>query len=151
MAGSEQDTGVDAAAGGGVPVDPAPLPTRRQFTAEYRARVLAEYEAAPHGYKAAVLRREGLYQSQVFDWGRERDARMAGRKYSRKSNRTQKSTSKTTPSSRDRENEKLRKENQQLTRELAASRQVVDIMGKLQGLLENLSESTGTDGRSTTR
>ncbi len=39
-------------------VDPAPRPVRRTFTAEYRARVAAEYEAAPHGDKGAVLRRE---------------------------------------------------------------------------------------------
>jgi hypothetical protein len=44
-------------------VDPAPKPTRRSFTAEYRARVVAEYEAAEHGEKSAVLRREGIYQT----------------------------------------------------------------------------------------
>jgi hypothetical protein len=41
-------------------IDPAARPVRRSFTAEYRARVVAEYQAAPHGQKAAVLRREGL-------------------------------------------------------------------------------------------
>jgi len=59
-------------------VNPAPNPVRRSFTAEYRARVVAQYEAAPHGEKAAVLRREGLYQSQVREWRAERDARAAG-------------------------------------------------------------------------
>ena len=52
------------AAGATEAVNPAPNPVRRSFTTEYRARVVAEYEAAPHGEKAAVLRREGLYQSQ---------------------------------------------------------------------------------------
>ena len=46
--------------GGAEPVNPAPNPVRRSFTAEYRARVVAEYEAAPHGEKAGVLRREGF-------------------------------------------------------------------------------------------
>ncbi len=46
-------------------VDPAPRPVRRSFTAEYRARLVAEYEAAPRGEKSGVLRREGLYQSQI--------------------------------------------------------------------------------------
>ncbi len=55
-------------------VDPAPRPVRRSFTAAYRAQVVAEYEAAPHGSKAAVLRREGLYQSQIREWTRARDA-----------------------------------------------------------------------------
>jgi hypothetical protein len=44
----------------GAASDPSARPFRRTFTAEYRARVVAEYEAAPHGEKSAVLRREGL-------------------------------------------------------------------------------------------
>src|SRR5664279_1560434 len=36
--------------------DPAARPVRRSFTAAYRARVVAEYEGAPYGSKAAVLR-----------------------------------------------------------------------------------------------
>ena len=51
---------------------------RRSFTAAYRARVVAEYEAAPHGSKAAVLRREGLYQSQIREWTIARDALVRG-------------------------------------------------------------------------
>ncbi|NYI42809.1 hypothetical protein [Demequina lutea] len=39
---------------------------------------------------------------------------------------------------------RLRAENQRLVRELAKSQVVVEIMGKLQGLLEHISESTGT-------
>src|SRR6476469_4088311 len=56
------------------PVDPAPRPTRRTFTAEYKARIVAEYEAAPHGEKSAVLRREGLFHSHVRGWATTRDA-----------------------------------------------------------------------------
>ncbi len=41
-------------------VDPAPKPTRRTFTAEYRNKILDEYNQAPYGEKSAVLRREGL-------------------------------------------------------------------------------------------
>ena len=61
------------------PVDPAPRPTRRTFTAQYRARVLDEYLAAPHGEKGAVLRREGLYQSQMREWAQAREAAGAAR------------------------------------------------------------------------
>ncbi|MDQ6850864.1 MAG: hypothetical protein M3070_13075 [Actinomycetota bacterium] len=35
---------------------------------------MAEYEAAPHREKSAVLRREGLHQSQVRRWAEARDA-----------------------------------------------------------------------------
>jgi transposase len=130
-------------AGGAEAVNPAPNPIRRSFTAEHRARVIAEYEAAPHGEKAAVLRREGLYQSQVREWRAERDAKAAGLVPKRNSHRT----SKTSTSEADR----LRVENARLAKELAKSQAVVEIMGKLQGLLESISESTDTPPPPTTR
>ncbi len=117
--------------------NPAPNPLLRSFTAEYRARVVAEYEAAPHGEKAAVLRREGLYQSQVREWRAERGAWAAGLVPKRNSHRT---SSKSSVSETDR----LREENVRLAKELAKSQAVVEIMGKLQGLLETISESTDT-------
>jgi hypothetical protein len=40
---------------------PPDRPVRRTFGAEYKARILAEYEAAPaDGSRGAILRREGL-------------------------------------------------------------------------------------------
>ena len=125
-------------------VDPAPKPVRRSFTTEYRHRVVAEYEAAPHGEKSAVLRREGLYQSQVREWRAERDATAAGLVPPRNSHRA-------APRSSGSETERLRAENARLTKELAKSQAVVEIMGKLQGLLETISESTDTPPPPTTR
>ena len=97
---------------------------RRSFTAEYRARVVAEYEAAPHGEKAGVLRREGLYQSQVREWRAERDALAAGLVHRRPSHRT-------SPKDTQSETDRLRAENTRLAKELAKSQAVVEIMGKL--------------------
>lgn len=125
-------------------VDPAARPVRRSFSAAYRARVVAEYEAAPHGSKAAVLRREGLYQSQVWEWAITRDALARGAAAPRRAHRATGSGQKDEPG-------RLRAENQRLSRELAKSQAVVEIMGKLQGLLEQISESTGTASSSTTR
>jgi hypothetical protein len=48
-------------------------------------------------------------------------------------------------SSAEKENDQLRADNERLARELAKSQAVVEIMGKLQGLLETISESTDTD------
>ena len=124
-------------------VDPAPQPVRRTFTAEYRARVAAEYEAAPHGEKGAVLRREGLYQSQVREWAVARDALTRGAAAPRRAHRASVG-GKDDPG-------RLRAENRRLTRELATSQAVVEIMGKLQGLLEHISESTGTPSSSSMR
>lgn len=126
-------------------VDPAARPFRRSFTAAYRARVVAEYEAAPHGSKAAVLRREGLYQSQVRRWTEARDALNSVASSPRRAHRATGSGAGKDDAAR------LRAENQRLTRELAKSAAVVEIMGKLQGLLETISESTGTPASSTPR
>lgn len=108
----------------GAASDPSARPFRRTFTAEYRARVVAEYEAAPHGEKSAVLRREGLCQSQVRRWAAARDALARGTTAPRRAHRA--TGEKDDPA-------RLRAENQRLGRELAKSQAVVEIMGKLQG------------------
>jgi transposase len=47
-------------------------PTRRHFTAEYKARIVREAEAcAKTGDIGALLRREGLYSSLLSGWRRE--------------------------------------------------------------------------------
>lgn len=46
----------------------ADRPKRRTFTAEYKAGILAEYDAADRGQRGAILRREGLYFSHVIEW-----------------------------------------------------------------------------------
>lgn len=47
-------------------------PTRRQFTAEYKARIVREAEAcSKSGEIGALLRREGLYSSLLSGWRRE--------------------------------------------------------------------------------
>ena len=125
--------------------DPAPRPVRRSFTAAYRARVVAEYEAAPRGNKGGVLRREGLYQSQIREWTAARDAVAHGVPPSRRPHRPSGSAG------REDDADRLRAENQRLTRELAKSQAVVEIMGKLQGLLDAISESTATPSTSTRR
>jgi transposase len=127
-------------------VDPAAKPVRRSFTAEYRARVVAEYTAAPHGEKSAVLRREGLYQSQIREWTDARDA--IARSLPPRPNSHHRS-GKSAGSWQ--EADRLRTENARLTRELAKSQAVVEIMGKLQGLLEAISESTVTSAPPTKR
>ena len=129
-------------------VDPAARPVRRSFTAAYRAQVVAEYEAAPHGQKAAVLRREGLFQSQIREWMFAKNAvstdASASRPPRRPHRRVDPSAGNLSGAGGSAEVDRLRVENQRLTRELATSQAVVEIMGKLQGLLEAISESTDT-------
>lgn len=52
----------------------ADRPKRRTFTPECKLRIVTEYDAAPTGEKGALLRREGLYDSSIQLWRRQRDA-----------------------------------------------------------------------------
>jgi len=55
--------------------DPAPKPSRRTFTVEYKHRILDEYDALLKGgaERCALLRREGLYSSHISEWRTQRD------------------------------------------------------------------------------
>jgi transposase len=117
--------------------DPAPRPTRRVFTPEYKLAMVAEYENAPNGQKGAILRREGLYSSHIIEWARARDAGVL----------TGGPAESTTPVKRAKktaeqvELEKLRRQNDKLTSELKKTRMALDIMGKAHALLTEISES----------
>lgn len=40
-------------------------PKRRTFSAAYELRMAEEYDAAEHGEKGSLLRREGLYEPSI--------------------------------------------------------------------------------------
>src|SRR4051794_32406351 len=117
--------------------DPAPRPSRRVFTPQYKLDMVTEYENAPNGEKGAILRREGLYSSHVIEWTRARDAGTL----------TGEPADPATPSKRSRKSaeqielEKLRRRNAKLEADLTKTRLALDIMGKAHALLEELSES----------
>jgi transposase-like protein len=123
--------------------DPAARPRRRSFTAEYKARIVDEYDALPAGSseRGALLRREGLYTSHISEWRRARDAGardgLAPKKAKARRSREQV------------ELEKLRRRNERLEAELAKTRLALDITGKAHALLELLSESADSDPKST--
>ena len=49
-------------------------PARRRYTAEYKLRVLREAEVCSgHGEIGALLRREGLYSSNLTAWRKQRE------------------------------------------------------------------------------
>ncbi len=42
-----------------------PKATRRVLSASYKARIIKAYDSCPKGQKGALLRREGLFSSQI--------------------------------------------------------------------------------------
>jgi len=127
------------AASGGPRADQA---QRRVFSAAYKLRILAEYEGLDeHGARAALLRREGLYDSHLRKWMVARDKGALG------------GDAKVTPEPvRSRpggrresaENRRLRADNARLTAELAKTKAMLEVMGKAHALFEILSESADT-------
>lgn len=122
-----------------VPDPEVPAKARsRRYSASYKARVLAEYEELDKAGKGALLRREGLYTSLISAWRLQRDqgalAALA------------KPTGRPPADPRDRENTKLRKENERLTAELGKARQVIEIQGKLSALLGQLATDSTNSG-----
>jgi len=45
--------------------------TRREFSADYKLKILAEADACAHGEFGALLRREHLYSNQLSQWRRD--------------------------------------------------------------------------------
>lgn len=111
--------------------------TRRVFTAEYKARMVAEYDAASgRGERGALLRREGLFDSHIGKWRR---AQLQGRLAATPSVGTGSGTR--GAGARERA---LRAENERLRAELETTKAVLDVAGKVSALLESLSESAGS-------
>lgn len=124
-------------------IDPAARATRRTFTAEYKAGILAEYDSHPRGSdeRGAILRREGLYSSHISEWRKQANAGarqgLAAKAKKRRS-------------AEQAELERLRRQNARLEAELAKTQTALEITGKVHALLEQLSESADTEPPSTT-
>ncbi len=118
--------------------DPAAKPARRRFTDEYKRRILEEYQSQTDpGAKGALLRREGLYSSQIVEWRRAQEVGDI-------SPPAPKHRKKRTPA--ERELERLRKRNARLEAQLANHKQALEIQGKASELLARLlAESADTE------
>ena len=115
----------------------------RRYSASYKAQILEEYERLDKASKGALLRREGLYTSLISEWRKQRDrgalqalAKPAGRQPA---------------DPRDREVDRLRKENQRLASELDKARKVIEVQGKLSALLEQLATDSAPETGGETR
>jgi transposase len=106
-------------------------PRRRRFTAAYKLRIVQEADAAVEFRQVgALLRREGLYSSQLAAWRRSRDAgalSALGQPRGRKP---------ADPSAV--EVAHLQRENASLTRRLAVAEEIIAVQKKVAHLLGNL-------------
>ena len=110
---------------------------RRTFTAAFKAKVLAEHEAAAPGEKGAVLRKYGVGSWLVSDW---RKARAAGGQAGLEAKRGPKPADE-----RDKRLKTLEAENARLAERLRRAEKVIDVQGKVSALLQDLCESAPED------
>jgi transposase len=112
---------------------------RRIFTSDCKLSVLAEYHRCSEpGERGAVLRREGLYSSLITDWRRQH--REGTLKVSE--GRTSEG-GRGAPSMN--EVARLRAKNERLKVKLAKAEAIIEVQGKVQALLEQLSKSADND------
>jgi transposase-like protein len=103
-----------------------PKAKRRQFTADYKKRILNEADAATQtGAIGALLRREGLYSSHLTHWRQQRDLGLAPHRRGPKP--------KYDPLAE--EVRKLKQENNHLTKRLARAELIIDVQKKVSLLL----------------
>ncbi len=104
---------------------------RRRFTAEYKLRIVREYEASPMGQRGALLRREGLYSSHIDIWRKQQAAgALSALSPVKRGRKPTKRHDEVTI-----ENERLRRANARLEHQLAHAKNVIEVQKKISELL----------------
>ena len=104
---------------------------RRRFTAQYKARILSEIDACTHtGDVGAILRREGLYYSNITTWRRQRqDGAIKGltpKKRGRKKHEVSPEAKRVA---------ELERENRKLVKKLKQAELIIDVQKKISEIL----------------
>ena len=106
-------------------------PSRRRFTAEYKLRILMIADACTEpGSLGALLRREGLYASNLNTWRHQRDRGVLSALSPKKRGRKELGRDPLVA-----ENEKLRKENERIASRLRQAEIIIDIQKKVSQIL----------------
>ena len=108
-----------------------PKAKRRRFSAQYKLRVLEEADQCTQpGEIGALLRREGLYSSNLTTWRRQRQQGQIGALSAKK-----RGPKPATDAAMARELAQLRKENRQLEQKLKKAELIIEVQKKVSLLL----------------
>ena len=147
MEGAHRATGIGASLGGQDSIPDPEVPEkkpRRRFTASYKLRILQEVENCTEpGGVGKILRREGLYSSNLSDWRRARDKGLLDAMSPRKRGRKPKEKNPLADEVAKLQKEKLKLEQKLKQAELiiAAQKKISQILG----IQQNLDDIEGID------
>ena len=104
---------------------------RRKFTAAYKLRILEEFDACVNkGERGALLRREGLYHSNICTWRRQREEGqlqgLAPKKRGRKAKKVNPLATKVA---------QLERENRKLAEQLRKAEIIIDVQKKISEIM----------------
>lgn len=102
---------------------------RRSLPASYKLRILCEADGCAPGEVGALLRREGLYSSQLATWRKQRKDGTLTALAPHRRGRTPIVSAEATALAA------VRAENERLTRQLAAAEAIIEIQKKVSSLL----------------
>lgn len=128
---SAEASKIAAAAQGGPQPDSVPDPevparaTRRRFSARYKLKILQQADRCRPGELGALLRREGLYWSNLQTWRRQRQEGTLQALAPRKRGRKAKPVNPLSP-----EVKRLQRENRRLKRQLEQAEIMLEIQKK---------------------
>jgi transposase len=113
-------------------------PARRKYTAEYKLRILREVDACKGtGEIGALLRREGLYSSNLSKWRQQRArGELDGLSEQRRGPKEDPQAV---------ENARLKRENERLREELRKAQLIIDVQKKVSQLLGMPLEERGEE------
>ena len=122
------------------PPDPevAEKKARRKFTAKYKLQILREAdECTEPGRLGALLRREGLYSSNLSIWRRQREEGLLDALSPRKRGRKEKEKNPLAPKVA-----QLERENERLRKKLKKAETIIDVQKKISEILGISQEPT---------
>lgn len=111
---------------------------RRKFTAKYKLQILREADGCSEpGQLGALLRREGLYSSNLTIWRRQRDEGLLDALSPRKRGRKEKEKNPLAPKVA-----QLERENERLRKKLKKAEIIIDVQKKISEILGISQEPT---------